>query len=177
MKVILALCLAVLMAGCASFDGRGLTAGQSTLADVERVMGAPAERRQVGGETWLYYPRQPFGRKTFVARAAADGRLLGLEQRLTDENIAKIIPNTTRAEQVRDLFGPPWSAGHYARLDRNVWTWHMRRYGDPGIPVQLNVQMSPDGVVREVVILDESDTDRPGLAFGRGIGIGLGVGF
>jgi outer membrane protein assembly factor BamE (lipoprotein component of BamABCDE complex) len=168
----------VLVAGCASFDGRGLAPGQSTAADVERVMGAPIEKRQVGGESWYYYPRQPFGRKTFVARVAADGKLVGIEQRLTDENIAKIIPNSTRAEQVRDLLGPPWQAGRYANLDRNVWTWHMRHFGDPGIPVQLNVQMSPDGVVREVFILDESGTANPGLAFGgSGVGIGVGIGF
>jgi hypothetical protein len=127
-------------------------------------MGVPAERRQVGGETWLYYPRQPFGRKTFVARLGADGRLVGIEQRLTDEYVAQIVPNATRGEQVRDLFGPPYQSSRFARLDRNVWTWHMRRFGDPGIPVQLNVQMSPDGVVREVVILDESDSVRDGVA-------------
>jgi outer membrane protein assembly factor BamE (lipoprotein component of BamABCDE complex) len=176
--VVLLLLALLLLAGCASFDGRGLAPGQSTAADVEKVMGAPAEKRQVGNETWYYYPRQPFGRKTFVARIAPDGRLVALEQRLTDENVAKIIPNTTRAEQVRELFGPPWAAGHYARLDRNVWTWHMRRFGDPGIPVQLSVQMSPDGVVREVYILDESDSVNHNLALGgSGIGIGVGIGF
>ena len=179
MKTILALCLAATLVACATFDGRGLTPGQSSAADVERVMGTPAEKRQVaGGETWYYYPRQPFGRKTFVARMSPEGRLVAIEQRLTDENIAKIVPNTTRAEQVRDLLGPPYAAGHYARLERNIWTWHMRRFGDPGIPVQLNVQMSADGLVREVYILDESDTDRPGLALGgSGMGIGFGFGF
>ncbi|HZT63142.1 MAG TPA: hypothetical protein VFA36_08380 [Burkholderiales bacterium] len=149
------LALVVALAGCASFDGRGLVPGQSSAADVERVMGAPAEKRQVGGETWYYYPRQPFGSKTFVARVAGEGRLVALEQRLTDGNVAKIVPNTTRANEVRDLLGPPWLATHYARLDRNVWTWYMRQYGDPGMPVSLNVQMSPDGVVREVYLLKE----------------------
>jgi outer membrane protein assembly factor BamE (lipoprotein component of BamABCDE complex) len=181
MKTLLALCITLALAACATFDGRGLAPGQSTASDVERVMGAPADKRQVAnGETWYYYPRQPYGRKTFVARVAPDGRLIGIEQRLTDENIAKIIPNTTRAEQVQELFGPPWSAAHYARLDRNIWTWHMRHFGDPGIPVQLNVQMSPDGVVREVFILDESETERFGgiaLGSGGGIGIGVGMGF
>jgi outer membrane protein assembly factor BamE (lipoprotein component of BamABCDE complex) len=178
LKTAYALGMLLLLASCATFDGRGLTPGQSA-ADVERVMGTPAEKRQVDAETWYYYPRQPYGRKTFVARLAPDGRLVAIEQRLTDENITKIIPNTTRAEQVRDLLGPPWAAGRYARLDRNVWTWHMRRFGDPGIPVQLNVQMSPDGVVREVYILDESDADRPsGLALAPGrIGVGVGLGF
>jgi hypothetical protein len=149
------LALVFALAGCASFDGRGLAPGQSSAADVERVMGAPAEKRQVGGETWFYYPRQPFGLKTFVARVAGDGRLVALEQRLTDDNVARIVPNTTRANEVRDLLGPPWLATHYARLDRNIWTWHMRHFGDPGVPVSLNVQMSPDGVVREVYLLKE----------------------
>jgi hypothetical protein len=173
MKTLIALCLAATLAACASFDGRGLMPGQSTAAEVESVMGAPAEvRKMVNGETWYYYPRQPYGRTTFVARLAPDGRLLAVEQRLTDENVAKLIPNTTRAEQVRDLFGPHWSTMQVARMDRDIWTWHMRRFGDPGIPVSLNVQLSPDGVVREVYIIDESSRDRG--VFG---GVGVGIGF
>ena len=168
----LAVALSLALAGCASFDGRGLTPGVSTAADVERVMGTPAERREVAGESWYYYSRQPYGRKTFVARMGADGRLVALEQRLTDENVAKIVPNHTRADQVRELFGPPWTAGRYARLERDIWTWHMRRFGDPGIPVQLAVQMSVDGVVREVYIIDESDT-RPFPFTGVGFGFGF----
>jgi len=179
MKSILALCLGATLAGCASFDGRGLTPGQSMIADVERVMGTPVEDRKVaGGETWHYYPRQPFGRKVFVARYTPDGRLVAIEQRLTDENVARIVPNTTRSEQVRELFGPPYSSGHYARLDRNIWTWHMRRFGDPGIPVALNVQMSPDGVVREVYIIDETDSNNRSLSMTPGgFGVGVGIGF
>ena len=172
MRTLPAMCVALILAGCASFDGRGLTPGVSTAADVESVMGAPAEKRQgANGETWLFYPRQPFGRTTFVARIAPDGRLIAVEQRLTDENVAKIIANTTRAEEVRDLFGPPWSTMQVARMDRDIWTWHMRRYGDPGIPVSLNVQMSPDGVVREVVIIDESSRNN---GFFGGVGVGIG---
>jgi hypothetical protein len=157
MKPAFAVMLVLLLAACASFDGRGLVPGQSTAADVEKVMGKPADKRQVGNETWLYFPRQPFGRKTFVARLAADGKLVAVEQRLTDENVAKIVPNTTRAEQVRDLLGPPWSTGRYPLNNQTVWTWHMRHFGDPGVPVELDVQMSPDGVVRGVQMLDESD--------------------
>jgi len=174
MRTLPALCLALTLGACASWDGRGLMPGQSSAAEVESVMGSPAEKRQVAGETWYFYPRQPYGRATFVARVAADGRLIAIEQRLTDENIAKIIPNTTRAEQVRDLFGPPWSAMQIARMDRNIWTWHMKRFGDPGIPVSLNVQMSADGVVREVYVIDESTSNRGFLAGGMGVGIGIG---
>jgi hypothetical protein len=143
-KVFLALLLgpvlAAALAACATFDGRGLQPGAAA-ADVERVMGAPAEKRAVAGETWYYYPRQPFGRATYVARLGADSRLVAIEQRLTDENVARIVPNSTRAEQVRDLFGPPYAAMQIPRMDRSIWTWHMRHFGDPGIPVSLNVQM------------------------------------
>lgn len=170
MRALLALAAFLAVAGCASFSGWGLNSG-STAADVERVMGTPAERRQVGNETWLYYPRQPFARKVFVARLGADGRLIAIEQRLTDENVARIIPNTTRADELRQLFGPPYSTLRIARMDRDIWTWHMRRYGDPGIPAGLSVQMTPDGVVREVYLLDESDSDR------RGDGLAMGFGF
>jgi hypothetical protein len=152
--------LALALAGCASFDGRGLAPGQSSVTDVERVMGAPADKRQVGAETWYFFPRQPYGRVTYVARVGPDGRLVGLEQRLTDANVAKIVPNTTRAQDVRDLLGPPWTAVQYAPLDRNVWTWWMRRYGDPGLPGELVVQMSPDGVVREVYFIQEGTANR-----------------
>ena len=158
MRAILA--FVIFVAGCASFDGRGLAPGQSTAGDVERVMGAPAERRQVAGETWLYYPRQPFGRKTFVARVASDGRLVALEQRLTDENVARIRVQTTRRDDVRDLLGPPYAVSRFPRMEREIWQYYMRHFGDPGIPVTLYVQFSPDGVAREVYLLDESN--RPG---------------
>jgi hypothetical protein len=154
-RIALTLAAVVTAAGCASFDGRGLAPGQSSAADVERVMGAPAEKRQVGTETWYFYPRQPYGRVMYVARVASDGRLAALEQRLNDATVAKIVPNSTRAQEVRDLLGPPYTAAQYPGLERDIWTWWMRHYGDPGIAVELVVQMSPDGVVREVYLLQQ----------------------
>jgi len=155
-----ALLAMVTASGCASFDGRGLAPGQSSAADVERVMGAPAEKRQVGAETWYFYSRQPYGRVMYVARVAPDGRLVSLEQRLNDATVAKIVPNSTRAQEVRDLLGPPYTAVQFPRLERDIWTWWMRHYGDPGIPVELVVQMSPDGVVREVYMLQQGGGNR-----------------
>jgi hypothetical protein len=160
-KTILALCLLLAVAGCASFEGRGLVPRQSTAADVERVMGRPAETRKIpNGETWYYYPRQPFGRQVFVARIAPDGKLIGVEPRLTEENVKKIVPNKTRAEEMRELFGPPYEGMRNARMGREIWTWYMRRFGDPGIPAQLVIQLSSDGIVREVYLLDDSDRER-----------------
>jgi hypothetical protein len=122
-KTCIAFVLVAVATGCASFDGRGLVAGQSSATDVERVMGAPAEKRQVGGETWYFYPRQPYGRVMYVARVTPDGKLAALEQRLNDATVAKIIPNTTRAQEVRDLLGPPYTAVGFPRMERDTWTW------------------------------------------------------
>ena len=160
--------VALLLAACASVDGYNLTPGQSA-EEVEKTMGAPAEKRAgPGGETWYYYPRQPYARTVFVARIAPDGRLIAVEQRLTSENVAKVIPNTTRAEQVRDLFGPPYQVQRFEKMEREIWSWHMKLYGDPGVPAALAIQMSMDGVVREVYMLDES---RPGGGVIGGVGV------
>lgn len=155
MKTVFA--LAILLAGCASFDGRGLAPGQSTAEEVDRLMGPAADKRAgPGGETWFYYPRQPGGRKTFVARIAPGGKLIVVEQRLTDENVAKIVPNASNVSNVRDLLGPPYGITAFPRLNREAWQYHMRRFGDPGIPVALYVQFSPDGVARELYLVDET---------------------
>jgi hypothetical protein len=150
MKAIVA--LALLLAACASYGD--LTPGESTLADIEGVMGRAAEQHaRSNGETCLYYPKQPFGRKMLVARVAPDGKLIAVEQRLSEEYIAKLIPNQSRKEDVRELFGPPYEAATFPRLQRETWSWHMRQFAN--LPAGLHVQMSPDGVVREIYVLDE----------------------
>ena len=140
-----------LLAGCAS-----LTPGLSNVAEVEASMGRAAEQRAgPDGETWLHYPRQPFGRKVLVARIAPEGKLIGVEQRLSEEYIARLVPNHSRREDVLELFGSPYERLDFPRMNREAWSWHMRQFGD--LPVGLHVQMSPDGVVREIYLLDENN--------------------
>jgi hypothetical protein len=136
MRLIPALCAAALLAG-------GCATNQQPSAT--RVLAS--------GETWRYFPNQPYGRKVLVERVAPDGKVIAVEQRLSEEYIARLVPNHSRKEDVLALFGPPYETALYPRLDREVWSWHMRRFGV--IPVGLHVQMSPDGVVREVLLLDE----------------------
>ena len=127
---------AILAAGCASHREPAAT---RVLAD---------------GETWRYFPNQPFGRKVLVERVAPDGKVLAVEQRLSEEYIARLVPNHSRKEDVFALFGPPYETARFPRMDREVWSWHMRQFGL--VPVGLHVQMSPDGVVREIYLLDEN---------------------
>lgn len=144
MKTLLALCIAALLlpAACATQHAPAAT------------------RAAAGGETWRFFPDQPFGRKVWVERVARDGKLIAVEQRLSEEFIARLVPNQSRKEDVFSLFGPPYETARYPHMEREVWSWHMRKFGV--LPVGLHVQMSPDGLVREVYLLDENDKgDRP----------------
>jgi hypothetical protein len=155
MKTLPAVALALALGACASMDGRGLQPGQSTLADVRSVMGEPAETRAgSGGETVYWYPRLPYGRESYAARIDAGGKLIALEQRLTEENIAKVVRNRSTMQEVRDLLGPPFEPTKFARMEREIWTYPMRIAGDLN-PKWFIVQMSPDDVVRETYLMDD----------------------
>jgi hypothetical protein len=155
--------IAALIAGCASYSGSGLVPGQSTVEDVEAVMGAPTLVREAAdGEKTLWYPRLPLGRESFAARIDPDGTLLSLEQRLTGENIAKLRPNQSTAEDVLDLLGPPYRIYQYPRMQREAWEYQLRT---PPSNMNLYVQVSPDRVVREVFQLHDREGEWPFFRF------------
>jgi len=150
--------LPLLLAACAS--GPMLVPGQSTVADVEARH--PAEKRTVGGETVYYFPELPWGYRSYAARVGADGRVIAVEQRLTEENLAKIVRGKSTIGEVRDLLGPPYEPIRYARMERDVWTYPMRIPSDP-TPKWFVVQMSTgDGVVRETYLFDDPNYNRWG---------------
>ncbi len=155
---------APLLAGCASYDGSSLVAGTATAADVEALMGRPAERMtKPDGGSVLYFPRGPAGRDSYAVLLGADGRLQAIEQRLTDANLAKIALGSTTARQVRELLGPPPTTSYLTRIPRDVWEYKM---GDGSTPYILWVQFSTDGVVREVIKMKDPAEDAnsgPGL--------------
>jgi hypothetical protein len=160
--------LLLMLAGCASFEGRGLLPGQSTAAEVEAVMGHAADKRVgAGGETVYYFPRLPWGYATYAARIAPDGKLVALEQRLTTENIDKLKPGVTRADEVRELLGPPFEPMKQARTGNEIWTYPMRVPGHP-TPKWFLVHISPEGVLREKYMIDDPHwvpQDTPGRRF------------
>jgi hypothetical protein len=155
-----AACLAaLLLSGCAAYSGSSLVAGQSTAAEVEALMGKPAERlEKAGGGSVLYYPRGPAGRETYAVLIGADGKVHAVEQRLTDANVAKLVLGTTTAREVRELFGPPARTMRYSLLQRDVWEYHM----DPStMPSLLLVQFSTDGLVRETYKMKDYSAEPP----------------
>ena len=157
MKTIQILATAVLAAGCAG--GPALVPGQSTLSDVERSMGHAADKRIVGGETVYYYPQLPWGYASYAARISPDGRLVALEQRLTEDNIKKIKVDVTRGGEVLDLLGPPYEPMKQARTGSEIWTYPMRIAGHP-TPKWFLVTVGPGGVVTEAYLIDDPNWDR-----------------
>lgn len=132
--------------------------GRATQAEVEALMGQPALRVERGGEVLLYYPRGPSGWHSYVARIGADGRLVALEQRLTEENVARVKAGVWTREEVRELLGPPFAVSVQPRLGREVWEY---QFLDVAFKWSLWVQFSADGVVREVLQMRHQEMDHP----------------
>ena len=152
--------LAALAAGCASFDGRGLVPGKSKQAEVEALMGAPAQQRALpGGETALYFSRLPEGRAVYLVTIGPDGVMKSIEQRLLRKNLAGIVANTPTHEDVSGLFGPPGRTGYLALQEREWWEYKYFDYEQRRV---IWVQFSRDGVVREVLDMLDWDYDKPG---------------
>ena len=149
MKRMLALLSGVLLTGCASFNGSSLVPGISTAAQAEALMGPPAQQVSLAnGDSAIYFSRQPLGRNVYVVTVGPDGVMKSIEQRLTQQNLAKIVPQTWTQKEVRELFGPPANTVHFDRQQREVWSY--RYYPDHERRV-IYVQFSDDGVVREVM--------------------------
>ena len=151
-----------LLAGCAGgYDGSSLVPGQSTSAEVEKLMG-PSKDKRAGpsGETVLWFPRLPYGRVSYAARISKDDKLIAVEQRLTKENLAKLKPGVSRESDVRDILGPPQRIDWFALKQVNSWTYQAQ-----GIEPQIIVvDVSKDGVVREAYMMDDPEMrSREGL--------------
>lgn len=166
MRTVAILCATALLAGCASFDGRGLVPGKSLAADVEAQMGTPAERlTEPGGDSVWYYPRQPAGLQTFAVRFSKDGVLRAIEQRLTVDNLARLAPGVTTAKEARALLGPPWRTSHNFLKDRDVWDYRM--YNAVQVEHNLSVQFSADGLVQEVLLMRDYRNEPGGMKGSR----------
>jgi outer membrane protein assembly factor BamE (lipoprotein component of BamABCDE complex) len=155
----IAACAALLLlSACASYSGSSLVAGKSTASDVEQLMGPPAEKiGEPSGDSVWFYPRGPYGRHTYAVRVAPDGVVRSVEQRLTMENLSKLVAGETAAKDVRALFGPPSRAFRSDRQQRDIWEYPMKNQVD--VDHTLIVQFSYDGIVREAMLLRDPKYD------------------
>lgn len=114
----------LLLAACASYSGSGLKPGESTLAEVEGVMGHAAMRWQnADGSLQLAYPRGPAGFHTYMVVIGADGHLQSINDVLNSKSIARIQAGMTQ-EQVLRILGPTTCPKEYfVARDELVWDW------------------------------------------------------
>lgn len=165
MKGLSLVAMIFLVAGCASYEGRGLQDGSSRTADAVRVMGEPALRwtEPDGGETFAY-PRGPAGYHTYFLRFDANGVLVSRENVLEPKHFARLREGMTQDEVLR-VIGPPfpgWTLYFKAR-DELVWEW--RWCDDFGEAARFNALFDgTSGRLRSTASL----TERQAVAFGRG---------
>jgi hypothetical protein len=122
---ILPVIIAGLLAGCASYAGRGLRDGVSTTGDVQALMGTPTLRwpEPDGGEQ-LAYVRGPAGFHTIMIRSDRNGIVISRENALAPKQFAKLRAGMTQDEVLR-LLGPPdpLRTVYFAARDELVWDW------------------------------------------------------
>jgi outer membrane protein assembly factor BamE (lipoprotein component of BamABCDE complex) len=138
----------VLLVGCAAYDGSGLTPGKSTAADVEALMGQPDEKQAAAGGSSVWFYTRPSGGNIYAVRLGSDGIVRGVDNRLTEDNIATLEAGISRREDVRALLGPPYFVSHFERQQREVWEYKRFEIGERKV---LLVQFSDDGLMREIV--------------------------
>jgi len=157
------LVLALALAACASYDGRGLQPGQARLEDVLALMGPPAmEWRDPDGARQLAYPHGPKGATTFMVRLDASGTLQSIENVLDREHLAGVRPGMSKNEVLR-LLGPPdpECTVYFKARDELAWDW--RAQAISGDFVRLIVLFDATaGTVRSTMTLP----DRNGLLGG-----------
>jgi len=145
----------LLVGGCASYSGWGLTPGVSTASDVRQIMGEPAKICHLGeaGENWVY-PRGPAGLHTYNARIDGHGVLRSLENVLEDSGFAKVVRGTSTKEDVLCMFGPPIEETYYKARGELVWDY---RFMDIwGYVARFHVLFNDAGVVTGTLRIREA---------------------
>ena len=141
---------AALLGGCAAIGMARLESEKSTEADVRQALGEPARVfTAADGSRQLAFTSGPAGTQTHMAFLAADGRLLWLEQVLTEQTIARISPGSTTAAELERLIGPPWRKIDFANKRAEAWDYVLQDTG--GYVVDFSVMVGRDGVVTEKV--------------------------
>ncbi len=126
-------------AGCASYSGGELKPGVATLADVERLMGAPVMRWPApDGSLKIAYPRGPQGIHTWMVRLAPDGKLSDIRNVLEPETLDSIRPGMTQ-DEVLFVLGPSQSHWTQRFPARNELAWEWRWCNNFGEPSRFDV--------------------------------------
>jgi hypothetical protein len=120
--LIAALLGSLLLLSCSHMLPGRVVKGQSE-ADVRAAVGEPSARHALPeGGTRLEYATGPMGRETWMFDLDAQGRVIGIEQVLTDATFLALQPGISREELLR-TFGRPGERRSGGRQGGEVWSY------------------------------------------------------
>lgn len=137
---------ALLLGACAtSYGPSGLSPGSSA-DEAVRQMGPPSGRYALDdGGTRLEFARGPMGRHTYMLDFDVSGRLLRVEQVLTETNFYALRPGMTADEVLRRI-GHPAEQRYLPRQRHRLWSY---RYETP-FCIWFQVSLAEDNRVAEL---------------------------
>jgi hypothetical protein len=112
------------------------------------------------GNKHLLWPTQPLGETTVGAEIGPDGRLVNLDQMLTQQNFARVIVGQWTKHDVQVWFGLPEETAYFPLMKREVWSY---RYMDSNVWYMLyHFYFDDQGIVRMTQKTDDPlhDPDR-----------------
>ena len=115
--------------------------------DVRAALGRPtASVALPGGGSRLQYSGQPFNQSVWNADFDGSGRLLRVDQMMSDESFARIASGkATRDEVLRD-FGPPAEVYQFKLMNESAWMYRYFTHG--GFKAAMFVYFDPAGIVK-----------------------------
>lgn len=123
-RVVVAAAFAAFLGACAA---PAFVPGSSTEAAVRAGLGEPAAVYPLtGGAKRLAFPTGPMGTQTFMADIGADGKLVRLEQVLTEAHFLQVRKGEDGRDAVLRLLGPPWRSVDFPNKRQVAWDYRFR---------------------------------------------------
>jgi hypothetical protein len=117
------------------------------VADVRAALGRPtASVALPAGGSRLQYSGQPFNQSVWNADFDANGRLVRVEQMMSDESFARIVSGKATQDEVLRDFGPPAETFQYKLKNESAWMYRYFTHG--GFKAAMFVYFDPAGIVK-----------------------------
>ncbi len=115
------------------------------------------------GDKHLLWPTRPLGETTVGAEISPDGKLVSLQQLLTEQNFARVIVGQWTKHDIQVNFGLPEETAYFPLMKREVWSY---RYMETNVWYKLyHFYFDDQGIVRQTQKTDDPlhDPDHRGF--------------
>lgn len=112
------------------------------------------------GNKHLLWPTQPLGETTVGAEISPDGKLVNLDQMLTEQNFARVVVGKWTKHDIQVTFGLPEETAYFPLMKREVWSY---RYMETNVWYKLyHFYFDDQGIVRMTQKTDDPLHDPDG---------------